>query len=263
MKSKIIEYRNKLIKIFMQPEMKILPGQLAFFFVLALVPTLTIISFFAKPLAVSLNELGAYYDLGRNVDFKSLLKPINIEGLSLKYIIILIVTMYIASNGMHSIIVTANNIYGIKEYNFFKARLKSILIMFLIVFLFMIILVLPVLASIILDILSYIPKYSLILAVLKLLRYPFLFLVIYVFIKIIYIVAPDKKVNPRSVNIGSLFCSLGWIIATSVYIYYVKNFANYFNYYNALAQAATLMLLVYILAYIFVIGLALNFKTEN
>lgn len=263
MKSRIIKYKNYTIKFFTQPEMKILPGQLAFFFVLALVPTLTIISYFAKIFAVSLNELSAYYDFGSNVDFKSLLEPIEIKGNIMRILIIFIMAVYISSNGMHSLIITANKIYGIKNYNFFKARLKSLLMILIIVLLFMVVLVLPVIGNILLHILSNIPKYGVILTIIKLLRYPFLFLIIFIFIKIIYIIAPDKKINHKNVNVGATVCSLGWIIATSIYIYYIMNFANYTNYYNALADFAALMILVYILAYIFVLGLALNFSEEN
>ena len=116
MKKKI--KKNNLIEIFMKPEMRILPGQLAFFLCLALVPTISIVIFFVGLLDLPIEKLKAYYDLSFYKDFLTLLKPITLKPSLLMFII----TVYISSNGMNSVIVTANDMYEIDQYNFFKTN---------------------------------------------------------------------------------------------------------------------------------------------
>ena len=53
-----------------------------------------------------------------------------------------------------------------------------------------------------------------------------------------------------------------WIIVTAMYSYYISHFANYALFYGGLANIVMLMLWVYFLAFIFVIGMALNQKEE-
>ena len=74
--------------------------------------------------------------------------------------------------------------------------------------------------------------------------------------------APDKKIPSRNVNVGAIFATGGWIIITMVYSYYINNYANYSIFYGALANIVILMLWVYLLSYIFVIGLAMNYHEE-
>ena len=55
MKSKIKRYLKKLIKVLRKPEMNILPGNMAFYFVLALIPLLTIIILIASCFSISID----------------------------------------------------------------------------------------------------------------------------------------------------------------------------------------------------------------
>ena len=145
---------GQLFKILSRPEMSQLPGQLAYFFVLALIPTITIIAFVAGLVAVPLGKLSVYYAIEIPANLHALLEPIKIQTGSISYIIIFLVTMYISSNGMNSVIIAANKICGIKEYNFFKARIKALFMVLIIVVLFIIILVIPVFGSFIMQLLS-------------------------------------------------------------------------------------------------------------
>lgn len=260
---KIKKLFSQIFEILSRPEMSLLPGQLAYFFVLALVPTITIITFVASFIEVPLSELSVYYAIELPSNVFSLLEPIKINSGGVSYLIIFLVTMYISSNGMNSVIISANKMYGVKEYNFFKARIKALFMVLIIVSLFVFILVIPFFGSFIMQLLSKIIKYEFIFKIITLVRYPFLILIMYLFLKTIYILAPDKEIAPRSVNPGALLCSVGWVLSTYIYILYLTRFANYNRYYNSLGDVVALMFLIYILAYIFVIGMAINYKKEN
>ena len=135
-----------------------------------------------------------------------------------------------------------------------------------IVILFLFILVVPLLGNSIIGLLHYfnldIQTTEIIINTLNFLRGPFSWLVIFVFIKIIYTMAPDKKIPSRNVNGGAVFTTIGWIVTTSIYSHYIRDFANYSIFYGALANIVILMLWVYFLSYIFVIGMAMNYHEE-
>ena len=74
--------------------------------------------------------------------------------------------------------------------------------------------------------------------------------------------SPDKKVPSKSVTGGALFTTAGWILATYIYSFYITKYANYSVFYGSLANIVILILWVYLLSYILVIGMALNYHEE-
>ena len=74
--------------------------------------------------------------------------------------------------------------------------------------------------------------------------------------------APDKKIPSRSVTGGALFTTVCWILITYAYSYYIEKYANYSIFYGGLANIVIIMLWVYLLSYILVIGMAMNFHEE-
>ncbi len=253
-----------LIEVLSRPEMSVLPGQLAFFFILSLVPTITIIGYISSFLSISIADLNSYFNINFDPAFMELLTP-NVQEASfhLGMLVLLVVGIYLASNGMNSVIVTANNIYGIKPKHFIYRRIKAIVMVFFIIMLFLFILLVPVFGNFLLSLLESVTGPSDIYNIFNLLKTPFSWLVIFLFIKILYILAPDKDVPSKDVNIGAIFTSLGWILATEIYLYYVGHFANYTLYYSSLSNIAILMIWIYILATIFVIGMGINYYEEQ
>ena len=68
----------------------------------------------------------------------------------------------------------------------------------------------------------------------------------------------DKKIKSKFVNYGALFATFAIIIVTTFYSIYVNNVAHYDVIYGGLANIAILMLLIYIISYIIVLGIAIN-----
>ena len=99
--------------------------------------------------------------------------------------------------------------------------------------------------------------------VLHILQGPISWIIMFFFIKMIYTMAPDKKVPSRSVNGGALFTTTVWIALTSFYSYYINHYANYSLFYGSLANIVILMIWLYFLSYIFVIGMAMNYREEQ
>lgn len=268
MKEKIKRFFVNFWKAFWRPEMLVLPGQLAFFFVLSVVPLITLIMYGASFLNLSIGFITEFLTkaFGSSVA-KLLVNDISGVNVGLGFFISLAVGYFIASNGASSIIVTSNAIYNIPDKGFLKRRIKALVMTFFIVLLFVFVLVVPLFGEKIVEMIKYVnlnpqvtKNLELIFAVL---RGPVSWLIIFMFIKIIYTMAPDKVVPSRNVNYGAVFTSVGWILITAIYSYYISHYAHYSVFYGGLANIVVLMLWVYLLAYIFVIGLALNVQTEK
>ena len=98
--------------------------------------------------------------------------------------------------------------------------------------------------------------------VFNLLKGPVSWFVMFMFIKIIYTMAPDRKLPSSCTTYGAIFTTILWIIITAIYSYYITHFAKYDLFYGGLANLVILMLWVYFLAYVFVIGMCLNHNKE-
>ena len=232
---------------FWRPEMLILPGQIAFFLFLSLVPTITLIGYTCSYLNIS-NEL--IYSLLSNVfsrEVSILITPvITSTNITPAFFITLGVGYFIASNGMSSIIVASNTIYGIQDSGFFRRRLKAMIIELVIVILMLFVLIVPLLSESIINIVTMLnisnSAADIVEKVFHLLNGPIAWVIIFLFIKLIYTLAPDRKVNSHAINTGALFTTISWIGTTELYAYYINHFANYSLFYGALANIVVLML---------------------
>ncbi|MEG1149898.1 MAG: YihY/virulence factor BrkB family protein [Bacilli bacterium] len=268
-KKKFKEFLDNFIKVISRPEMAILPGQLAFFFVLALVPTITLISYGATFLNLSTDVIFTFISNAFSSDIANLLLNSNstiIYG-GFQFFMAIVVGYYIASNGAASIIVTSNTIYGEKDSGFFYRRFKALIMTFFLVLLFIFMLIVPVFGDKIIELINFVDLNptitNRITVIMTFLRGPVTWFIMFIFIKIIYTLAPNRKMKSKSVGYGALFTSFGWILATYGYSYYISHYANYTAFYGGLANLVILMLWFYVLAFIFTIGMALNYRKEE
>lgn len=267
-KSDLNEFFDNFFRVLKRPDMAILPGQLAFFYVLALVPTITLISYFASLLNLSTDVIYVFLENIFSSDVANLLLNIpSSTNTGISLIIIVVIGYYIASNGASSIIITSNTIYGIPDTGFFNRRLKAIVMTFLIVLLFIFLLIVPIFGKTIVELVQYADFNTQVTEkvthIFTLLRGPISWFIIYVFIKIVYTIAPNRRIKSKSVGYGAAFTSIGWIIATYIYSFYITHYANYAAFYGSLANLVILMLWFYFLAFIFTIGIALNYRKEE
>lgn len=270
MKKKVKSFFREFIRIIKMPQMKILPGQLAFYFVLAVVPTLSLVSYLASILNIQADSI---YNFLANVfskDLANLLISNDIvsSGSSgIKFLVVLIIAYYIASNGCNSIILTSNTIYGIESKNSIYRRIKALIMTIMLLFLIVFILIVPIFGDKLIYFIGYIDTSKKIVTtlttVMNYLQSPISWLFIFFIIKLIYTMAPDRKVLGRYVNYGAIFTTICWVIGTYAYSFYINNLAHYNAYYGALANLIVLMLWFYYLAYIFTIGMAFNYHKEE
>ncbi len=260
-------FLQKVFMVITRPEMRVLPGQLAFFFVLSVVPIVTLITYAASFLHLPMDFISNFIGKAFSYDVAKLIAPmIQVTNIDFQFFLTLLVGYYIASNGAASMIICSNTIYGIPDRDFLHRRIKAIIMTFLIVFLFIFILVVPVFGQNIIEMIEYVNMNDTITKTIhfafNLLKGPIAWFIIFCFIKILYTMAPDRNIDSSYVNYGAIFTTAMWVLVTALYSYYINHFANYAVFYGGLANIVMLMLWVYFLAYVFVIGMALNYKEE-
>ena len=261
-------FLKKFLKTIRKPEMAILPGQLAFFFVLSVVPIVTIISYFASYLHVSVDFVSNFLEKAFSADVASMLRPmIQGQALGWKFFLTLLIGFIIASNGADSMIITSNAINGTPNTSYLRRRIKAIIMTFFMVTLFVFILLVPVFGNKIIELFQYVDlNHTLTLKIEQVIRFlkgPISWFVMFMFIKIIYTMAPDEHIPSKFTTYGAVFTTILWIIITFIYSFYITHFARYDIFYGSLANLVILMLWVYLLAYIFVVGMCLNQYNRN
>lgn len=254
---------NSLLKMLSRNELRILPGSLAYSFFVALVPIVSLIFYvsttFNLPSDIILNFVSITFPSG----VVELIEPVFDTSLSLKSFIPIILGIIVAMNGCGSIILASNTIYECKSSSLIKKFVKSLIIVIVLTLLFTFIFIVPLLGSTIINLISTFTDFISINRIYIdrlyfLLQVPISMLIIFYIVKFIYIIAPDERISRKSVNKGSLFTTITWLIVTIAFSYYINNIARYDVLYGNLANVVILLFWFYIMAYIFVIGLCMN-----
>ena len=266
-KDKYSNFFGEIFTIMGKPVMSVLPGHLSFFLLLSFIPVILLFGIIAKTFSLSYDTIAEFITLSLPASTSKLVLPLfSGKALDFNIIILIISALYLASRATKAIIMAANNIYG-EPRNIIQEIIKSIIITILLILLFIFIIIILILGGKILELLMKIPELSFIsnniLTYINLLRWPIALFVIFFTIKIIYTLTPNKKISSKSVNKGSLFTTLSWILVTFIYSFYVTHYAAYNDYYGSASNLVILMLWVYIIAQIFVIGMIINYLEDK
>ena len=262
-KEKASHVGQRIIKILSRTEMLILPGQLAFFLLLAIVPTVTLIAYVASFFHVSTDFLANFMNKAFGASVVSLVVPMLQDiNFSFRFFLLIFFAFYASSGGTSSIIVTSNHLYHFQNTSFLKRKIKSILMILILISLVVFLLLIPVLGNRFIAMLEYVNVSEGIVSsvqfVLNLMRSPLAWFLIFFLIKIIYTMAPDENIPSSCTTKGSIFTTFGILTVTSVYSLYVTYVAHYDVLYGGLAHFVILMIWLYLLSYIVVIGIAFN-----
>lgn len=265
MKNKLSESWNNFVEIIKRKEMSILPGHLAYYFLISTIPALTLIFYIASLLNLPFESVSNFVS---NIFSKEvtnmLITTITEASLNFKNILFVLLAFYVTSNGARSIITASNSIFNIKESSLIKKRIKSFVLTIFLILLITFILVVPLFGNKILEFFTLINLNNEIVSALNIiypvLKWPLTLFVVFLFIKIIYTMSPDELIPSSYVNKGAIFTTISWTIITGIYSFYINNIADYTLLYGALSNIVILILWFWLISYIFVIGLALNYK---
>ncbi len=265
---KVKEFIKNFWEVLNRREMLILPGHLAFSFILSIVPILTLIGYGAAVLNLSIGFIEEFITKAFGSTISQMIIPIvSVSGLSFSFFVTLFIGFFTASSGASAIIITSNMIYGIEDKGYIYRKIKALVMTVFIVFLFLFILIFPLFGNKIVELVTYVNLNAKVTEELKkifdFLQGPFALFIIFLFIKIIYAMAPDVRIPSKNVNYGAIFTSIGWLVITWIYSFYINHYAHYSVFYGGLANLVILLLWFYLLANIFVIGMALNYRKSE
>ena len=235
---------KNLYNILMTPSMRILPGTLAYYLVLSIVPIITLIAAGCSKFSISTDDITTIFEaiLPNGVE-DLLISVINSAKESNLSFVLIILTFIFASNGAHSIILASNTLYNIEDKSYLERRIKALFLTLVLIGL--ILFIIFVIAT---------QVYSIFI----ILKWPVAIVTVFFLIKVIYTMAPDSRIPSKYVNKGAIFTTIGLIISTSMYSYYANNIADYSYIYGNLANIIVLMVLFFVIAYFIVAGIAIN-----
>ena len=261
-------FTKKIFKLLMKPEMRILPGQLAFFLVMTLIPLVALIATIAANLSISTETIRVAINESVPSQVAGILNSIMAgDGINFNIIIFYLSGFILASNGAYSMINTSNEIYKVEPNNIVSRRLKAVTMTFVLVGIFLFLMVVPIFGSNIFNIMKELTGDSVIIRIIRemlvILKYPLILIVLFINIKLMYVIAPDKEIPGRTTTKGALFTTVGWVLATEIFAFYIEKFARYDLFYGSVANILILLLWIYLLSYIYVLGMVINASEYN
>jgi membrane protein len=96
------------------------------------------------------------------------------------------------------------------------------------------------------------------------LRWPVMFLLIIGGLAVLYRYGPSRRAAKwRWISVGSVFAALSWLLVSSLFSWYLGNFANYNATYGALGAVVGLMMWMWLSIIVVLVGAELNSEIEH
>lgn len=259
-----IEVTIKLYQRFKEHELTALAAQLTFYLVLAFFPFLifliTLFSYAPVANDMPLDQLANLLPWDAYVQVRSIIEETLLARSQTLLSLGMIITLWAASTGVSALIHGINRAYCEKETrSFWKVRGLSLL--------FTLALALIILSAFVMLVLGRILGESLFTVlgadnyfahIWSYLRYLIPLITMLLVFTLLYRFSPNLRLNSREVLPGSILASVGWIISSSVFAWYVEHFADYTLIYGSLGGIVILLMWLYLSSVVILLGGELN-----
>lgn len=183
----------------------------------------------------------------------------NEQGSKIVWVTI-VLAVWAASHGFAAVIRGLNRAYGVKEKRGYLSRMiRSILSTIILALLIILIMILLVFGDLIRNaVIRSIPIHHLITICWDILRYFVLIgMLLFTFI-FMYKFTPAKRLTWIQVIPGAIFTTIGWLVVSTCFAFYVNSFSNYSRIYGSFAAIFILMTWMYLSSFILLIGGEIN-----
>lgn len=176
----------------------------------------------------------------------------------------IVLALWSGSLGISAIIRAINKAYNIKrKRNYIKLKLVSLLFTIALVILLMVVLATLVFGELIGNaIFTYIGAINVFYKIWERSRKIIALLSMIIIFALLYkySIAPNERRYIKLVHTlpGAIFATIGWILASSIFSFYVNNFANYSRTYGSLGGVIVLLVWLYITSIMIVLGGEIN-----
>ena len=172
----------------------------------------------------------------------------------------IVLTMWAASSGFRAVIKGVNKAHDIKETrSFIKRSIIAIIFTFALTLVIVLTLAMLVFGDLIGGyILTIVPFYKAMTIVWNILRYVIVVCMMIGIFASIYRFTPAKKIRWKQVLPGAIVSTIGWIVVSRGFSFYINNFSNYSRLYGSLGAVFVLMTWLYITSMILIVGAEIN-----
>ena len=241
-------------------------AQIAFYFLLSVIPMLILLSQMLAFFSLSFDSLGVLIKLYASEEVSELISDfVSYKPTGVMNVVFILVSLWAASKAQFFLGKIAN--YSITGEplgrGYLRERIRAVqtivLTLFTIVFSLIIIVYGELIIKIVLDTLQELfnVQYS-IKEFWFLIRWPIALTLYFIMVTYNYYVLPTKKVKIREVLPGSIFAAVSILLVTSIYSYYTNSVANYSLLYGSLASLVAIMIWFYLLGWTLGLGVMLN-----
>lgn len=242
-------------------------AQLAFYFLLSIVPTIIVLSQILGMFSISLTALGQVIAQYMAEDVaKVVIKLLSYKSNHAMDIVFIVITFWAASKAEFALMRIANyTMTGGKSTgsNYFKERIRALKTMVLTLFTMVFSLIILVYGELILDLVA-----TAFTEILKkeyefsrfwlIIRWPVGIVLYFFMVSYNYHILPSERQNFMEVLPGSFFAAIGMLIVTTGYKYYAEYITDLNIIYGYLATVVAVMMWFYFLAWDFVLGFMVN-----
>ena len=172
----------------------------------------------------------------------------------------LLLVVWSASSAFRAVIKGINKAYGLNENrSFIKRAFIAIICTFALAFVILLTLVMLVFGGLIGDLLaSYLPFPTVVYRVWNFLRYVLVVFMMILIFASIYRYSPSKRLGWKEVVPGAISCTIGWLVVSLGFSFYINNFSNYSKIYGGLGAVIILITWLYLTSIILILGGEIN-----
>ena len=176
-----------------------------------------------------------------------------------------VLAIWAAASAFRAVIKGVNKAYDVDEdRSFIKRSIIGIISVIALALTIICTLAMLVFGDLIGEFLNrFLPFEHLINFIWNILRYVIIIAMMIVVFAMIYKVAPAKRIKFRSVLPGAIITTIGWLIASLAFSYYVNNFSNYSRLYGSLWAVFVLMTWLFMTSIVFILGVEINSVLEK
>lgn len=172
----------------------------------------------------------------------------------------IILTIWSASSGFRAVIKGLNKAYDINEKrSFIKRAIVGMIFTLALVIIITITLAMLVFGELIgTYLVKIVPFEEAIRLIWNISRYLIVVAMMILVFAAIYRYTPAKKIEWKEVYPGAIVSTLGWIITSLGFSFYINNIANYSRFYGSIGAVFVLMTWLYLTSIILILGAEIN-----
>ena len=237
-------------------------AQVAFFFMLSIVPALILFSQLLSFVHISTDTISEYLEIEITQDFIGRIEYLfSFEPQTGTNIMLLLAAIWAASRLQFILMRVANYMLtdGEDSGDFLKDRGRSLITMLLTIFVMVVMVLVLVYGQVVINFLAdkFMIKSALDVAW-RYLRWPVTAGLYLLLISFNYYVLPHSRSRFKDVLPGGVFCSLGMLVVTMVYSAYTNYAVNRNIIYGSMASFAALMFWFYFISWVMILGILVN-----